>query len=85
MSVHGDVAQRRAADREQLLVGQCIQCEQQGGSSDRGYELGRVLQQLAAHRIRNDDVRARVASAAGRQQKCREKEGRTEMDSTHGS
>ncbi len=83
--MHGDVAEGRSADREQLLVGQCIQREQQGWSGDSGDELGRRLQQLTAHRIRNDGVRARIAPATGGQQNCREKGERFDMDSTHGA
>ena len=81
--MHGDVAEGRSADREQLLVGQCIQREQQGWRSDNGDQFGRPLQQLTAHRIRNDGVRARIAAATGGQQECREKGERFDMDSTH--
>jgi hypothetical protein len=81
--MHGDVAEGRSADREQLLVGQCIQREQQGWSGDSGDELGRCLQQLTAHWIRNNGIRARIAPTTRGQQNYREKGEHFDMDSTH--
>src|SRR3984957_8823032 len=87
--VDQDVANRRAAERQQLLIGREVELKQQTRRCERGQKLDWVLQQRSARRsggnagVRVADATTTPPAAAGGQQQCCEKRRRPALDWLH--